>query len=166
MLRGNVFQCCKYMVHYGWLECAGNKEEQNQYYNGRTCNHYVNAVLAFCPDGAILVCCYNVPGTVHDSKIALLGKSTKIYTQCTVRQESVARLIKLLQKTTIHFSLSPLQTKITGNLLVHSSVQGGYRSHPEWTLPVTSRYTSVMLLYTNVLEGNRSLPVGYQKFET
>ena len=59
-----------------------------------------------------------------------------------------------------------LQTKNTGNLPVHSSVQEGYRSHPEWLLPVTSWYTSVMLLYTNVPEGYQSLPVGYWKFET
>ena len=53
----------------------------------------------------------------------------------------------------------PLQTKNTGNLPVHSSVQGGYRSHPEWSLPVTSWYTYVP-------EGYRSLPVNYWKFET
>ncbi len=55
--------------------------------------------------------------------------------------------------------------KNTGNLPVHSSVQGGYRSHPEWSLLVTSQYTSVMLLYTNVPEGYRSLLVGYKKFK-
>ena len=56
------------------LECAGDDEEQNQYYNGWTCDHYVSAVFVFCPDGTIPICCYNVPGTVHDSKIALIGK--------------------------------------------------------------------------------------------
>ena len=59
-----------------------------------------------------------------------------------------------------------LQTKNTGNLLVHSSVQGDYWSHPEWSLPVTSLNTSVMLLYTNVREGYQSLPIGYRKLET
>ena len=27
----------------------------------------------FCPDGTIPICCYNVPGTVHDSNIAVIG---------------------------------------------------------------------------------------------
>ena len=52
-----------------------------------------------------------------------------------------------------------LQTKNTGNLPVHSSVQWGYRSHPEWSFPV-------MLMDTSVPEGYRSLPVGYWKFKT
>ena len=56
------------------LECSGDDDEQNQYYNGWTCDHYVSAVLVFCPDGTIPICCYNVPGTVHDSKIAQIGK--------------------------------------------------------------------------------------------
>ena len=74
------------------LECAGDEDEQNQYYNGWTCDHYVSAVLVFCPDGTIPICCYNFPGTVHDSKIALIGKVyeklSNIYTlsggRCTV----------------------------------------------------------------------------------
>ena len=55
--------------------------------------------------------------------------------------------------------------KNTGNLPVHSSVQGGYWSHPEWSHPVASLYTSVMLLYTNVPESYRILPVGYRKIQ-
>ena len=56
------------------LECSGDDNVQNQFYNGWTCDHYVSAVLVFCPDGTIPICCYNVPGTVHDSKIAQIGK--------------------------------------------------------------------------------------------
>ena len=56
--------------------------------------------------------------------------------------------------------------KNTGNLLIHSCAKGGYQSHPEWHLPVTSLYTSVTLQYTSVPEGYRSLPVGSQKIET
>jgi hypothetical protein len=56
------------------LECAGDDDEQNQYYNRWTCDHYVSAVLVLCPDGTIPICCYNIPGTVHDSKVALIGK--------------------------------------------------------------------------------------------
>jgi len=56
------------------IESAGDDDEQNCYYNGWTCDHYVNAVLVFCPDGTIPICCYNVPGTVHDSMVAVVGK--------------------------------------------------------------------------------------------
>ena len=55
------------------IQSAGNDEEQNCYYNGWTYDHYVNAVLVFCPDGTIPLCCYNVPGTVHDSMVAIIG---------------------------------------------------------------------------------------------
>ncbi len=74
------------------LECAGDDVIQNRFYNGWTCDHYVGAVIVFCPDGTIPMCCYNVPGTVHDSNIAIIGniydKLEEIYNstggKCTV----------------------------------------------------------------------------------
>ena len=30
-------------------------------------------MFVFCPNGTIPICCYNVPGTVHDSKVAEWG---------------------------------------------------------------------------------------------
>lgn len=59
------------------LECASTEDEQNRYYNGWTCDHYIGAVLVFCPNGMIPICCYNVPGTVHDSSIAVVGNVYK-----------------------------------------------------------------------------------------
>ena len=56
------------------LECTGDEEVQNQFYNGWISDHYVSAVLVFCPNGTIPICCYNVPGMVHDSNIVLIGK--------------------------------------------------------------------------------------------
>ena len=56
------------------LEYADDSDVQNQYYNGCTCDHYIGTVLVFCPDGTIAICCYNVPGMVHDSNIATFGK--------------------------------------------------------------------------------------------
>ncbi len=55
------------------LECASNDDEQNRYYNGWTCDHYIGVVLVLCPNGMIPICCYYVPGTVHDSSIAAVG---------------------------------------------------------------------------------------------
>jgi hypothetical protein len=52
------------------LECSGDEEEQNDFYNGWTGDHYVSVLLVFCLDGTIPMCCYNVPGSQHYSKIA------------------------------------------------------------------------------------------------
>ena len=55
------------------LEKSGNVEIENDFYNGWTCDHHVGAVFVFCPDGTIPICTFNVPGSVHDSKIAAIG---------------------------------------------------------------------------------------------
>ena len=46
---------------------------QNNFYNGWTHDHYVEAVIVFCPDGTIPISCFNVPGSIHDSMIAEMG---------------------------------------------------------------------------------------------
>lgn len=55
------------------IECAAVDVVQSRLYNAWTCDHYLGAVLVFYPDGTIQICCYNVPGAVHDSNIALIG---------------------------------------------------------------------------------------------
>ena len=71
------------------IKSAGDDEEQNCYYDGWTCDHYMNAVLVFCPDGTIPICCYNVPRTVHDSMVAVVGniyaKLESIFESCGAR---------------------------------------------------------------------------------
>ena len=59
------------------LECVSNEDKQTRFYNGWTCDHYIGAVLVFCPNGMIPVCCYNVPGTVLDSSITTIGNVYK-----------------------------------------------------------------------------------------
>mgnify|MGYP006199174333 CR=1 FL=1 len=70
------------------LEYASNEDKQNRFYNGWTCDHYIGAVLVFCPNGPP-ICCYNVPGTVHDSSIAMIGnvynKLENIFQSCCGR---------------------------------------------------------------------------------
>ena len=53
-----------------YLQQAGVANIQNNFYNGWTHDHYVSGVFCFCPDGTIPIACFNVPGSVHDSKIA------------------------------------------------------------------------------------------------
>jgi hypothetical protein len=57
-----------------YLQQAGNKEIQEQFYNGWTHDHYVTSVFCFCPDGTIPIPFFNVPGSVHDRQVAELGK--------------------------------------------------------------------------------------------
>jgi hypothetical protein len=44
------------------------------------------AVIVFCPDGTIPICCFNVPGSVHDSLMAEWGsvydKLGRVYARC------------------------------------------------------------------------------------
>ena len=58
-----------------YLQQAGDSTIQNNFYNGWTHDHYVSAVLVFCPDGTIPIACFNVPGSVHDSTIAEWGNN-------------------------------------------------------------------------------------------
>ena len=54
-----------------YLQPSSDCTTQKNFYNGWTHDHYVGAVIVFCPDGTIPICCYNVPGSpVHDSMIA------------------------------------------------------------------------------------------------
>ena len=64
-------------MYNGWNQVDArlcwNDDVQNRFYNGWVGDHYIGAVFVFCPDGTIPICCYNVPGTVHDSNIAIIG---------------------------------------------------------------------------------------------
>jgi len=80
----NVWCCMDGLKLY--LEEAGDATTQNNYYNGWKQDHYVSSVFVFCPDGTIPICCYNVPGSVHDSTVAEWGnvyqRLEKVYTLC------------------------------------------------------------------------------------
>jgi hypothetical protein len=68
------------------IDASGDPCKQNNFYNGWTHDHYVSCVLVFCPDGTIPICCFNVPGSVHDSSIADWGdiytKLESVYNDC------------------------------------------------------------------------------------
>jgi hypothetical protein len=57
------------------LECSSGNDEQNRFYNGWTCDHYIRAVLVLCPKGMMndSKLCYNIPGMVYDSPLATVG---------------------------------------------------------------------------------------------
>ena len=68
------------------IECNGDETIQRRFYNSWKCSHFVKALLVFCPDGTIPIAVFNVPGSVHDSKIARIGgvykKLEDIFNEC------------------------------------------------------------------------------------
>ncbi len=52
--------------------CAG-LVEQGMYYNGWTHGHYVTNLFVFSICGRIIACVLNVPGSIHDSTVAVWG---------------------------------------------------------------------------------------------
>jgi hypothetical protein len=56
------------------IQKAPSIVKQNMFYNNWQHDHFVSNVFVFCPDGTISICCYIVPGCVHDSKIADIGE--------------------------------------------------------------------------------------------
>jgi DDE superfamily endonuclease len=74
------------LLHDVWCSMDGLKlkiqrppdnNTQNNFYNGWTHDHYVSGVFVFAPDGTIPICCFNMPGCMHDSKIAEVGNVYK-----------------------------------------------------------------------------------------
>ena len=52
------------------VEVAGEENVQNAYYNGWLCSHFINNIFVFGPNGAILHCVLNCPGSWHDAVVA------------------------------------------------------------------------------------------------
>jgi len=55
------------------LESTDNDLVQSMFYNGWTHDHYVTNLLVFAPDGSIIDCVLNCPGSMHDSELAYFG---------------------------------------------------------------------------------------------
>ncbi len=55
------------------IEQTGHGDEQNNFYNGWTHDHYVTNLLLFSPDGKVRGCYLNAPGVLHDSTLATWG---------------------------------------------------------------------------------------------
>ena len=55
------------------LEQSGDAMLQNAFYNGWTHDHYVSNIFLFAPNGRIIACALNAPGSFHNSTIADFG---------------------------------------------------------------------------------------------
>jgi hypothetical protein len=60
------------------IQASTNELIQSQYYNGWTHGHYVSNVFIFAPDGKIIGCVVNAPGSFHDSTISDHGIYEKL----------------------------------------------------------------------------------------
>jgi hypothetical protein len=60
------------------IQAATNPIVQRQYFNGWTHGHYVSNVFVFAPDGKIICCVTNAPGSLHDSNVADHGVYDKL----------------------------------------------------------------------------------------
>jgi hypothetical protein len=52
------------------IECHGEEEVQNAYYNGWCASHFTSNIFAFGVDGTIMYCMVNAPGSWHDAVVA------------------------------------------------------------------------------------------------
>ena len=52
------------------LQQAGDSIIQSCFYNGWKHDHYATNIFAFAPNGSIITCTLNAPGTWHDSTLA------------------------------------------------------------------------------------------------
>jgi hypothetical protein len=56
-----------------YLQKSGDIRIQSRFYNGWTHSHYVTNLFVFSPDGMIIACVLNAPGSIHDSTLAEWG---------------------------------------------------------------------------------------------
>jgi hypothetical protein len=55
------------------LQKAGNNGKQNAFYSGWKTDHFITNLFVFAPDGTIIMCMLNCPGSMHDSELASMG---------------------------------------------------------------------------------------------
>jgi hypothetical protein len=55
------------------IQKPGDQTIQSRFYNGWTHGHYITNLFIFAPDGLIIFCVINAPGSVHDSTLAEWG---------------------------------------------------------------------------------------------
>jgi hypothetical protein len=71
----NVF-CTADGLKLPFQQCLG-LSEQSMFYNGWLHGHYITNVFVFGADGRIIHAVLNVPGSVHDSTVAVWGGTYK-----------------------------------------------------------------------------------------
>lgn len=70
-MLGNVYAVADGLKLY--LEQSSDTVIQNMFYNRWTHDQYLGNVFVFAPNGVIIACAINAPGSMHDSTIAEWG---------------------------------------------------------------------------------------------
>ena len=64
------------------LQQSGDSVIQSRFYNGWNHDHFVTNIFAFAPNGSIIACTLNAPGTWHDSTLAHWGSMYSKLQKC------------------------------------------------------------------------------------
>ena len=65
-----------------YLQQSGDSVIQSHFYNGWKHDHFVTNIFAFEPNGSIIACTLNAPGTWHDSTLAHWGSMYSKLQKC------------------------------------------------------------------------------------
>ena len=65
-----------------YLQQSGDSVIQSLFYNGWKHDHFVTNIFAFAPNGSIIACTLNAPGTWHDSTLAHWGSMYSKLQKC------------------------------------------------------------------------------------
>jgi DDE superfamily endonuclease len=122
------------------LQQSGNQLSQGNYYNGWTHDHYVSNVIVFCPDGTIPICYYNLPGTLHDSNVAVIGKIydklEDVYNRnggkCTADSAFAAKNVPYIIKSSQSIDLEDNDIEALRNRLIVNQQATSMRQSAEW----------------------------------
>jgi hypothetical protein len=60
------------------IQASSNDLTQNRFYNGWLHGHFLSNVFVFAPDGKIICCVVNAPGSMHDAQVADYGIYDKL----------------------------------------------------------------------------------------
>jgi DDE superfamily endonuclease len=121
------------------IQQPADRVTENNFYNGWKHDHYVGAVIVFCPDGTIPIVCYNVPGCVHDSLIAEWGsiydKLGRVYDlcggTCTVDSAFSARRNNYLIKSGQTNLVGETRAELAANIRLNAEATS-MRQSAEW----------------------------------
>ena len=64
------------------LQQSGDSVIQSRFYNGWKHDHFVTNIFAFAPNGSIIACTLNAPGTWHHSTLAHWGSMYSKLQKC------------------------------------------------------------------------------------
>ena len=81
------------------------------YYNGWQHGHYITNVLVFSPDGLIIDAVLNVPGSVHDSQVAIWGGTYKRLKEVHLESGGVCCVDSAFAATNVPYLVQSSQNK-------------------------------------------------------